>query len=76
MESSFNKHNFHGIHDPMKPRGGLREGSGGSRENAGRQLENSGGSRDNAGRQLGNSGGRRDNSGPTKDLTDEVIKLI
>ena len=87
LESSFNEHNFRGIHDLMKPRGGIRKNAGGSRKNAGRQLGNSGGPRDNAGgirknagRQLGNSGGPRDNaggprenSGPTEDLTDEVI---
>ena len=73
LESSFDEHNFRGIHDPMKPRGGIRKNAGGSRKNAG-------GSRKNAGRQLGNSGGPRDNaggsrenSGPTEDLTDEVI---
>ena len=69
LESSFDEHNFRGIHDPMKPRGGIRK-------NAGRQLGNSGGSRKNAGRQLGNSGGSRENSGPTEDLTDEVILPI
>jgi hypothetical protein len=42
LKSSFDEHNFRGIHDPMKPRGGIRK-------NAGRQLGNSGGPRDNAG---------------------------
>ena len=80
LESSFDEHNFRGIHDPMKPRGGIRKNAGGSRKNAGRQLgnsggprDNAGGPRDNAGRQLGNSGGPRDDSGPTEELTYEVI---
>ena len=66
MESSFNKHNFHGIHNPMKPRGGPREGagSGGKREGSG-----SGGKREG-------SGGKRKNSGPNEELTAEVIFTI
>lgn len=35
LEESLNKHNLEGIHDPMKPRGGKRNNSGGPRENSG-----------------------------------------
>ena len=64
LESSFNKHNFHGIHNPMKPRGGPREGAG------------SGGKREGSGAQRGRSGGKRKNSGPNEELTAEVIFTI
>ena len=83
LESSFNKHNFHGIHDPMKPRGGPREGSGGKREGTGGKREGTGGKREGtggkregSGAQRGRSGGKRKNSGPTEDLTAEVIFTI
>ena len=74
----------------MKPRGGLREGSGtqrgrsgGKREGSGAQRGRSGGKREGSGAQRGrsggsreNTGGKRENYGPTEDLTAEVIFTI